>query len=172
MPLSASLSTASPRSWFEADHRRLVEEVRAVRREFENFELELVDGQLQWEGEVFAPWPQEVAEGKDGQPFPLRLKLIYPSGFPVAPIKVLPLSPHLPTRLWGHEWHRWSDGSLCLGRPELWDITYSARDVLEKSAEWWFNFLSYLFDHVEEMPDVGRAVFAARNGDPAPEPAP
>ena len=148
-----------PQSWFEADHVRLVQEVRAVQTEYPNFTLSLSDGLLVWEGQVTTPWPD--GEGQN-HPFPLRIRLIYPNGFPAAAIKVIPLSPDLSLHLWGHKWHRWDDGSLCLGHPNLWDISYTARDVIEKATEWWFNFLAFLFDHVDKMPDVGLAVMKAR----------
>lgn len=160
---SASGTGVPPLFWFEADHARLVNEVRAM-QEFPDFTLSLSSQkQLIWEGEAFAPWPNEVGYG---DPVPLRVRLTYPLAFPIAPINVMPLSPELPTRYWGHEWHRWSDGSLCLGHPDQWDISYSARDVVEKVSEWWFNFLAYLFAHIDEMPDVGRAVLAARPTSP------
>ena len=60
---SVSVTTVPPLFWFEAEHARLVNEVRAM-QEFPDFSLSLSsEKQLIWEGKAFAPWPNEVGYG-------------------------------------------------------------------------------------------------------------
>lgn len=140
-----------PKSWFEADRARLVEECRLVRAAYPSFALRLVGGRIAWVGEV-----NDIPAGVEAEP--LRFRVEYPSGFPAAAIRVTPLSPELPPEEWGHDWHRWGDGRVCIVHPDRWDISYTARDVIEKVADWYFNYLAFKNDLIEEMPDVGRAV--------------
>ncbi len=140
-----------PRAWFEADRRRIVNEYRLVRDAYPIFSLRLVDGRLVWEGET-----SDIPLGIEAEP--LRFRVEYPSGFPVAAIRVRPLSPELPPEEWGHKWHRWEDGRICIVHPDRWDISYTARDVIEKVVDWYFNYLAFKHGLITEMPDVGRAV--------------
>jgi len=139
-----------PKSWFAADRNRLVHEYRLVHSAYPDLELKFVDGLLTWEGET-AERPTSVAAP------PLRFRVEYPTGFPVAAIKVFPISPALPPDEWGHEWHRWEDGRVCIVKPNLWDISYTAYDVIEKVANWYFNYLAYKHGLITKMPDTGRA---------------
>jgi len=144
-------------TWFEADKQRVVREVREVKEAYPRFILSIEDECLVWEGEL-----PDVPPGVQAPP--LRVRLIYPQGFPIAPIKVFPLSPDLPPELVGHAWHRWSDGSLCMGRPEEWDIRFTAREVIDKAADWYFNYQAMQYGLIDEMPDVGRAQIAPGRG--------
>jgi hypothetical protein len=139
-----------PKSWFESDRNRLVQEYRLVRSAYPDFELKFIEDLLVWEGETTDSPPSVDAP-------PLRFRVEYPTGFPVAAIKVFPISPELPPKEWGHEWHRWEDGRVCIVRPNRWDISYTARDVIEKVADWYFNYLAYKNALISEMPDTGRA---------------
>jgi hypothetical protein len=142
-----------PRTWFEADRSRLVKEFRLVRGAHPTFPLQLADGRLAWECETLDLPPGVEAE-------PLRFRVEYPTGFPAAAIRVMPISPVLPPEEWGHEWHRWADGRVCIVHPDRWDISYTAHDVIDKVADWYFNYLAYKNGLISEMPDVGRAVLA------------
>lgn len=148
-----------PRSWFEADRERLVSEYRLVRGSHPSFELSLVEGRIAWEGETSDLPPGVEAE-------PLRFRFEYPAGFPAAAIRVTPISPKLPPEEWGHKWHRWGDGRVCIVHPDQWDISYTARDVIDKVADWYFNYLAYKNGLIGEMPDVGRAVLAREHQGP------
>jgi len=140
-----------PRTWFEADRRRLVSEFRLVRGAHPTFPLRLADGQLAWECET-----SDIPEGVEAEP--LRYRVEYPAGFPAAAIRVMPVSPALPPEDWGHEWHRWEDGRVCIVHPDRWNVSYTALDVIEKVSDWYFNYLALKHGLIEEMPDVGRAV--------------
>jgi hypothetical protein len=140
-----------PKCWFDADHARLVREYDLVRVAYPAFQLRMNDGLLVWEGQTVESPPSVDAP-------PLVFRVEYPSGFPVTAIKVFPLSPQLPAEEWGHEWHRWPDGRVCIVKPRLWDISYSARDVIAKVSDWYFNYLAYKHKLISKMPDVGRAV--------------
>ena len=143
-----------PSSWFEGDRARLVRECRLVREAHPDFELRLEEGRLFWEGES-----ADIPPGLEAPPLHFRVE--YPTGFPVAAIRVVPISPELPAEEWGHEWHRWEDGRVCIVRPDQWDISYTAIDVIEKVVDWYFNYLAFKHGLVSNMPDVGRAVLVA-----------
>lgn len=141
----------NPKSWYEADRARLVHESRLVRASYPDFELKLKDGRLVWQGSA-----SDIPDGIEAPPLCFRVE--YPTGYPVAAIRVMPLSPDLPPEEWGHEWHRWEDGRICIVKPEKWDISYTARDVIEKVTDWYFNYLAYKHGLIAQMPDAGRAV--------------
>jgi len=137
-------------SWFEGDRSRLVQEYSLVHSAYPDFELKFAEGLLTWEGQTTESPPSINAP-------PLRFRVEYPHGFPIAAIRVFPISPELPPEEWGHEWHRWEDGRVCIVKPSRWDISYSARDVIEKVADWYFNYLAYKNGLISKMPDAGRA---------------
>lgn len=139
-----------PKTWFDADPGRLVHEYDLVRAAHPGFELKLADQLLSWEGQT-ADMPALIEAA------PLRFTVEYPNGFPIAAIKVRPISPIIPSEDWGHEWHRWKDGRICIVHPRLWDIAYTAAHVIEKVADWYFNYLAYKNGLIIKMPDVGRA---------------
>ena len=140
-----------PRTWFEADRGRLVKEYRLVRGAYPDFSLRPFDGRLAWEGET-----SDIPPGVEAEP--LRFRVEYPFGFPVAAIRVMPISPEFPPEEWGHKWHRWEDGRICIVHPDRWDISYTARDVIEKVVDWYLNYLAFKHGLITEMPDVGRAM--------------
>lgn len=142
-----------PKYWFNTDPIRLVREYELVHSAYPEFQLSMKDGLLVWEGQT-----SDTPPGVDSPPLFFRVE--YPSGFPIAAIKVCPLSPQLPPEEWGHSWHRWPDGRVCIVKPRLWDISYSARDVIAKVGDWFFNYLAYKHKLIAKMPDVGRAVIA------------
>lgn len=144
------MGQGKPKSWFEADPNRVVHEYELVHDAYPGFELKFVEGLLAWEGEASDRPPSIDAP-------PLRFRVEYPAGFPVAALKVFPISPALPSDEWGHEWHRWKDGRVCIVKPNLWDISYTARDVIEKVFDWYFNYLAYKHGLIPKMPDAGRA---------------
>ena len=129
-------------------------EYRAVKAAYPDFVLQLVDGCLAWEGEV-ADIPAGI------QAPPLRIRMVYPAGFPVAAIQVIPLSPELPPEHWGHAWHRWQDGRLCIVEPARWDVSYTACDVIEKAADWYYNYLAVQHGLAKAMPEVGRVALSS-----------
>lgn len=145
-----------PKYWFNADPLRLVREYELVHSAYPEFQLGMKDGLLMWEGQTSAIPPRVDSP-------PLIFRVEYPSGFPIAAIKVFPLSPALPPEEWGHDWHRWQDGRVCIVKPRLWDISYTARDVIAKVGDWYFNYLAYKHKLIAEMPNVGRAVIAGSN---------
>lgn len=149
---SADIATKAS-TWFEADRRRVVQEYRLVRAAYPGFALKLAEGLLVWEGET-----SDTPPGLEAPP--LRFRVEYPTGFPVAPIRVLPVSPELPHTEWGHRWHRWEDGRICIVKPTRWNLSYTACDVIDKVVDWYFNYLAYKHGLITEMPDVGRAVLA------------
>jgi len=128
-----------------------VREYRLVRSFHPDFELKLINGCLAWEGETSVIPPPLTAP-------PLRFRIEYPSGFPVAAISVFPLSPDFSPEEWGHTWHRWQDGRICIVHPRMWRIMYTARDVIEKVVDWYYNYLAYKHGLITAMPDVGRAI--------------
>jgi hypothetical protein len=142
-----------PRAWFQADRKRVVDEYRLVQDSYPAFTLTMVDGRLAWEGET-----SDIPPGVEAEP--LRFRIEYPTGFPAAAIRVMPLSPELPAEEWGHKWHRWGDGRICIVHPDKWDFSYTARDTIEKVIDWYFNYLAFRHGLIGEMPDVGRAVLA------------
>jgi len=139
-----------PKTWFESDRNRVIREYELVRLGYPDFELKFVEGLLVWEGQTTES-PRSVNAP------PLRFRVEYPNGFPVAAIRVSPISPAIPAGEWGHEWHRWEDGRICIVKPILWDISYTARDVIEKVTDWYFNYLAYKNGLISEMPNAGRA---------------
>lgn len=144
------MDSRKPKSWFEGDRNRLVREYGLVHAVYSDFDLKFVGGLLSWEG-----WTTEHPPSVEAPPLHFRVE--YPNGFPVAAIKVFPISPALPPDEWGHEWHRWEDGRVCIVKPNRWDISYTARDVIEKVADWYFNYLAYKHGLIAKMPDSGRA---------------
>lgn len=147
-------SPIKSRFWFQAARARLVAEVEEVRANYPHLTLAYEKGHLTWTGELRA-FPLGV------EAEPLQVRLVYSSGFPVTEIKVFPLSPVLPAEMWGHGWHRYPSGALCLCDPEKWQPSYTAHEVIEKAADWYFNWLALQAGLIQKMPDVGRAVLCS-----------
>ena len=76
-----------PKYWFNTDPIRLVREYELVHSAYPEFQLSMKDGLLVWEGQT-----SDTPPGVDSPPLFFRVE--YPSGFPIAAIKVCPLSPN------------------------------------------------------------------------------
>ena len=144
-------------NWYEFDKNRVVLEYQKMQSKYPNFIICKYEGKLAWEGEV-----NLIPEGIEA--VPLKVRLIYPDGFPIIPPKVYPLEPELPKEMWGHKWHRWEDGNLCYLQPKLWNVRYTTVDVVEKIEIWYFNFLAFLFKLIDKMPDEGMADVPKKGG--------
>ena len=136
--------------WFAADRARLVLEYTRVHRDYPNFVLRVADDGLSWEGEL-----ADIPLGLRAEP--LRVRLLYPKAYPIRPPRIVPLAPEIPSAQWGHEWHRWPSGAICIVEPRHWSLNYTAADALAKAADWYFNYLARIHGLIEVMPDVGRA---------------
>lgn len=136
--------------WFNVDRERLVFEYTIMRRSFPAFKLLKFGDHLAWDGEI-----HDIPPGIDAMP--LRVRLTYPSAYPIAPPQILPLEPELPVEHWGHTWHRWPSGRICIVEPKYWEPSYTAADALTKAGDWYFNYLAKLHGLADEMPDQGRA---------------
>lgn len=144
-------------NWYEFDKNRVVLEYQKMQRKYPNFIFCKYEGKLAWEGEV-----NLIPEGVEA--VPLKVRLIYPNGFPIISPKVYPLEPELPKEMWGHKWHKWEDGNLCYLQPKLWNVQYTTVDVVDKIEIWYFNFLALLFKLIDKMPDEGRADVPIKRG--------
>jgi hypothetical protein len=144
--------------WFELDHARVVREHESMRAAFPAFVFTMHEGELAWEGDL-----DDVPAGTNAPA--LHVRVVCPSAFPIRSPRVVPLSPELPDNAWGHEWHRWREGPICIVRPSQWEPTYTVAQAVEKAATWYFNYVALTHGLIDAMPDVGRATIAA----PAPE---
>lgn len=81
-------------NWYEFDKNRVVLEYQKMQSKYPNFIICKYEGKLAWEGEV-----NLIPEGIEA--VPLKVRLIYPDGFPIIPPKVYPLEPELPKEMWG-----------------------------------------------------------------------
>ncbi|QOX63893.1 hypothetical protein FRZ06_11395 [Anoxybacterium hadale] len=145
-------------SWYDYDKTRVVLEYRLMYKKYPSYVLCKFEEKLAWEGEVTL-----IPEGIDAEP--MKVRLVYPEGYPVRPPKVYPLYPELPKELWGHEWHRWEGGYICHVQPKLWNVRYTAVDVIEKIHVWYFNYLAYVNKLIPKMPDEGIADISKNVGD-------
>lgn len=143
--------------WYEFDKSRVVLEYLEMKRKYPGFDICIYEDKLAWEGYV-----NLIPEGVVA--VPLKVRLIYPDGYPIKPPNVYPIEPELPDDFWGHEWHRWQDGKLCYIQPKLWNMQYPAVDIVEKIEIWYFNFLAYEFKLIDKMPDVGIANIPIKGG--------
>lgn len=137
-------------NWYELDKERLVLEYVSMQRKYPKFILCKYEDKLAWEGEVNLI-PDSI------ETVPLKVRLIYPDGYPIQLPEVYPIDPVIPEELLGHKWHRWYDGKLCFGRPELWNVRYTAVDVIVKIEIWYFNYLAFKYGLIDKMPDEGIA---------------
>lgn len=144
-------------NWYEFDKKRVVLEYQKMQRKYPKFTLCKYEGKLAWEGEV-----DLIPESVNG--IPLKVRLIYPDGFPIRPPKVYPIEPDLPKELWGHKWHRWEDGNICYVSPTLWDMRFTAVEVVEKIEIWYFNFWAFISGLIDKMPDKGIADVSTKGG--------
>jgi hypothetical protein len=103
-------------------------------------------------------WDGEVAEATEGlAPEPLHIWIAYPDAYPAMRPDVVIVSPRLDPREVGHAWHRWGDGKICIVDPKHWQMSTTAAEVIEKVADWYFNYTAVKAGLISAMPDVGRA---------------
>jgi hypothetical protein len=138
-------------TWYELFPERLVLEVRRVQKLNRNFKLRRAKTLLYWEGEV-SDVPSGIVVA------PLRFLLLYMSAYPATPPEVTVLSPNSSPNKLGHDWHRYNNGNVCYVRPTHWRVSTTADEVIEKVADWYFNYTAKKAGLVDAMPDVGRAV--------------
>jgi hypothetical protein len=106
-----------------------------------------------WGGE--RPQPRGVEALLAGRR--LRLRVLYPEGFPMIPPDAYPVEPVVPMeRRTQHRWHMNGDGSLCLLRgAEDWDPTATAADLVLKASGWFIEYLLVEDGDLEQMTEVG-----------------
>lgn len=73
----------------------------------------------------------------------LRLRAIYPEGFPMVPPGLFPIDPSVPMeRRTLHRWHMNGDGSICLMQAaEDWQATDTAAELVLKASGWFIEYL-------------------------------
>jgi hypothetical protein len=137
--------------WFVAYPSRLVLEVSRVQNLNRGFVLHQAgSSSLFWIGEAC-----DIPEGITAPP--LHYAICYPEAFPAVAPFVRILRPEIDPFEWGHEWHRWESGSVCYVRPLHWNIATTADEIIEKVADWYFNYTAKKIGLIERMPDIGRA---------------
>jgi hypothetical protein len=106
-----------------------------------------------WGGE--RPQPPGIDQLLDGRR--LRLRVIYPEGFPMVPPDLYPVEPSVPMeRRTLHRWHLNGDGSLCLMQSaEDWRPTNTAVDLVLKASGWFIEYLLVENSDLEHMTDRG-----------------
>lgn len=144
--------------WYDFDRARAVLEYLRTARQFPQFTFIVIEGRLGWEGRL-----TEAPGGVEAPP--LQVRLLYPAAYPVCPPEIVPLCPDLPDEHWGHEWHRWREGAICIVQPKSWSQSYTAADALAKTADWYYNYLAKTHNLIAAMPDVGRAQIPWGAGD-------
>jgi hypothetical protein len=99
-----------------------------------------------WEGLTPAwgaqrPEPAGVKELLAGRR--LRLRVLYPEGFPMVPPDLYPLDPDVPIdRRTQNRWHVNGDGSLCtVQAAEDWQPENTAADLVRKASCWFVEYL-------------------------------
>ena|SRR5438874_10728700 len=137
-------------TWYEIDKARLVLEFLRVKSQYKTFRLKRNDKELFWEGELIIS-----VGGCDADP--LQIQVIYREAFPSIRPTVIVLNPPLDPSEVGHDWHRWADGSVCYIRPNEWEISTTADEVIAKTADWYFNYVAVKRALIPSMPEIGRA---------------
>lgn len=143
--------------WYEIDKKRVVMEYIQVKIKYPMFQLYIREKKLIWEGEVNLI-PQSIKSP------PLKVRIVYPEGYPAVAPYVEPIEPHIPEAFCGHEWHRWYDGEICYLKPIYWIINYEVVDVISKVEIWYYNYLAYKNNLIDKMPDVGIADISIKGG--------
>jgi ubiquitin-protein ligase len=137
-------------TWYELDKARLVLEFERVKARFSSFSLKRRGKQLFWEGQLCVNVGGVNADL-------LELQLTYPEAFPSKPPNVGIIKPVLDPSEVGHQWHRWNEGNICLVHPREWNIATTGDEVIEKTADWYFNYVALKRGLIAAMPDLGRA---------------
>jgi hypothetical protein len=136
--------------WYDVSPARLVLEVMRVSRTGRPFRLCRLGTLLYWLGDI-GDMPPGVAG------VPAKVVVWYPEAFPAIPPFVTLIDPKIGDDEVGHAWHRWADGGICMVRPSHWNLATTADEVIEKVADWYFNYTAKKAGLIDEMPDVGRA---------------
>jgi len=139
-------------AWVEAEHARVEREHVAMRAHCPDMvwhdRLEWPNGRVGagWEG--LAPvWGAERAQPAGVEELlagrRLRLRALYPEGFPMVPPDLYPLDPEVPIdRRTQSRWHVNGDGSLCtVQAAEDWQPEHSAADLVRKASCWFVEYL-------------------------------
>jgi hypothetical protein len=137
-------------TWYGAFPARLVLEVRRVERLNRRFKLRRFHDLLVWDGQI-----ADAAEGI--APEPLHVRIAYPQAYPATRPYIMIVSPEIDAREVGHAWHRWADGEICIVEPKYWQMSTTAAEVIEKAADWYFNYTALKAGLIGSMPDAGRA---------------
>jgi hypothetical protein len=142
-------------TWYELDHARLVLEHLRVSQKFPQFVLKRSESRgLYWTGEL------SLTVG-DITPEPLQIRLEYPRSFPAELPKVYVIKPELPPEEVGHQWHRWAAwGTICYLKPKDWQLGTTADEIIEKSADWYFNYVAFKNGLIDKLPEIGRAALS------------
>jgi hypothetical protein len=137
-------------TWYGAFPARLVLEVCRVDKLNRGFKLCRRGSLLFWDGKL-ADAPDCV------NPEPLHVHVMYPQAYPATRPYIFIVSPELDPAEVGHAWHRWADGDVCIVEPKYWQMSTTAAEVIEKVADWYFNYTARKAGLIGKMPDVGRA---------------
>jgi hypothetical protein len=143
-------------TWYDAFPARLVLEFRRVQALNRGFRLGL-GGLLFWEGSVADADPSLAPE-------PLHVRIVYPEAYPATRPYVFIISPKIDPGEVGHAWHRWADGDICIVKPTRWQMSTTAAEVIEKVADWYFNYTARKAGLISQMPDIGRAAIQVPPG--------
>lgn len=139
-------------SWVDAEAARLAQEREAMATHCPGMawrgELEWPRGRrgVGWVGlapgwGADRPRPDGVEQLLAGRQ--LRLRVIYPEGFPMVPPDLYPLDPDVPLdRRTQNRWHVNGDGSLCtVQAADDWQPEYTAADLVRKASCWFVEYL-------------------------------
>jgi len=138
------------RLWYESDPNRLVlEYLRVVRLERGFVLRQFADRRLYWLGQV-----HDIPAGVEA--CPMKFGIVYRDAFPAEPPTVWVLEPELNPSEWGHEWHRWLPGNVCYVRPRNWNVGTTADEIIQKVADWYFNYTARKAGLSPTMADYGR----------------
>jgi hypothetical protein len=136
--------------WYEFSPDRLWTENESVKRGHSHFTLEIVAGRASWAGET-----SDVPKGTEAPP--LKFRVVCSPGYPACRPWVQLISPDLGEELIGHEWHRFYDGEICVGRPSAWTPHHMIDEVITKVEDWYFNFVAKRAGLIATFPRTGRA---------------
>jgi hypothetical protein len=136
-------------AWYDVFPARLVLEFTRVQKLNRGFRLRRVAAVVYWDGKI-CDAPEGLA------PEPLHVCIIYPEAFPAVRPYVMIVSPKIGMDEIGHAWHRWMDGQVCIVEPGYWQMS-TADEVIEKVADWYFNYTARKSGLIDKMPDIGRA---------------
>lgn len=135
-------------TWYGAFPARLILEVERVRQLDRPFALRRHGSFLYWYGAI-----QDIPAGVTADP--LTVRIWYLEAFPAVAPWVYIVSPELDVFEVGHDWHRWYDGAICVVQPRYWQMS-TAAEVIQKTADWYYNYTAKKAGLISGMPDIGR----------------